>query len=209
MEISLATEITWAIILGYLIGSIPTGLIFSKLFTGKDLRQFGSGKSGFTNSIRVLGVKRALPVFAIDLTKGLAATALPLLFSDNPWAQTCGGLAAIVGHILPIFADFKGGRGILTGTGVLLVLNPIGVVIGLVIAGPVLIIWRYVSLASIIGCVAIIVSSIAFLLMEVKPTAVEIGLMLGATLIIYAHRDNISRLHAGTESKMVRPRAVN
>src|SRR5439155_27180941 len=114
-----------AIACGYLLGSIPVGLIFGRLTRGVDVRQFGSGKTGFSNSLRILGLRGSLPVFAGDLAKGVAATLLPSLFSDDPWVLAAGGLAAVIGHIWPVFAGLRGGRGVLTGAGVLVVLDPL------------------------------------------------------------------------------------
>src|SRR5688572_20308914 len=108
-----------AAVSGYLIGSIPIGVLVGKLLGGIDVRDYGSGKTGFTNSLRVLGLRRSLPVFLGDLAKGALAASLPLLYSDDPWTRAAGGLAAVVGHIWPVFAGFRGGRGILTGAGVL------------------------------------------------------------------------------------------
>src|SRR5262245_60488829 len=100
-------EIALAAALGYLIGSIPVGVIVSRLVGGVDVRDYGSGKTGFTNSLRVLGLRRSVPVFIGDLLKGAIAATLPLLWSDDPWARAAGGFAAVVGHVWPIFAGFR------------------------------------------------------------------------------------------------------
>src|SRR5689334_21965375 len=97
-----------AAICGYLIGSIPIGLLVGKLRGGVDVRDYGSGKTGFTNSLRVLGLRRSLPVLLGDPLKGAVAASLPLLYTDDPWARAAGGLAAVVGHVWPVFAGFRG-----------------------------------------------------------------------------------------------------
>src|SRR4051812_41851286 len=197
----MALELAIAVVCGYLLGSIPFGLIISKRSSGSDLREFGSGKTGFTNSLRVLGWKRSLPVFAGDLLKGVAAALLPLLYSDEPWARALGGLAAVLGHVWPVFAGFRGGRGVLTGAGVLLALSPIASLIAFVIAALVIYITRYVSLASIIGCMLAAVLSCAFAANDSLPWPSAIVVTLGAVLVVVLHHDNIGRLLAGTERK--------
>ena len=198
----MALELAIAVVCGYLLGSIPFGLIVSKRAAGNDLREFGSGKTGFTNSLRVLGLKRSVPVFAGDLLKGAAAALLPLLYSDEPWARALGGLAAVVGHVWPVFANFRGGRGVLTGAGVLLALSPVASLIAVVIAGLVIYITRYVSLASITACALAAVLSCALAANEHVAWPSAIVVTLGATLVIALHHDNIGRLLAGTERKV-------
>ena len=198
----MALELVVAVVCGYLLGSIPVGLIVSKRVAGSDLREFGSGKTGFTNSLRVLGFRRSLLVFAGDLLKGAAAALLPLLYSDEPWAQALGGLAAVVGHVWPVFAGFRGGRGVLTGAGVLLALSPVASVIAFAVAGLVILVTRYVSLASITGCVLASVLSCAFAANGNLPWPCAIVVTLGAVMVVVLHHDNIARLLAGTERKV-------
>jgi glycerol-3-phosphate acyltransferase PlsY len=191
-----------AAITGYLLGSIPFGLIASKLSGGVDLRDYGSGKTGLTNSLRVLGLKRSAPVFAGDFTKGLAAALLPLLYTDDPWARAIGGLAAVIGHVWPVFAGFRGGRGVLTGSGVLAGLSPIALIVVLPIAGLVLYRWRYMSLVSITTAALAAVSFAVFAALDLHPWAFAVVAAIGAALIIALHHDNIERLRAGTERKV-------
>jgi glycerol-3-phosphate acyltransferase PlsY len=197
-----AVDVVVAAVCGYLLGSIPFGLIISKRASGNDLREFGSGKTGFTNSLRVLGLKRSVPVFAGDLLKGSAAALLPLLYTDEPWARAAGGLAAVVGHVWPVFAGFRGGRGVLTGAGALLALSPVASLLAFVFAGLVIAITRYVSLASITACVLASVLSIAFASLDYLEWPYAIVVTLGAGLIVALHHDNIGRLLAGTERKV-------
>src|SRR5688500_4838381 len=104
-------EIVIAAVCGYLLGSIPVGLIAGKLMRGVDVREYGSGKTGFTNTLRVLGLRKSLFVFAGDFGKGLLAALLPLLYTDDPWARAAGGVTVVIGHVWPVFAGFRGGRG--------------------------------------------------------------------------------------------------
>jgi len=194
--------IALAALVGYLLGSVPFGLLVGRLGDGVDVRDYGSGKTGFTNTLRVLGLRRSLPVFLGDFGKGVAAALTPLLYSDDAWARCAGGLAAVAGHVWPLFAGFRGGRGVLTGGGVLLALNPWA---ALLVVPPTVVTayrWRYMSLASI---VAAVLAAVLFLLLAAFdlhswPTGVAAG--AGGALVVLLHRDNISRLLAGTERKI-------
>ena len=193
-----------AAICGYVLGSIPIGLIVSRLSQGVDVRDYGSGKTGFTNSLRVLGLKRSLPVFAGDFGKGLIAALLPLLYTDDPWARAAGGLAAIVGHVWPLFAGFRGGRGVLAGAGALVGLNPLAAVL---IVPPVLatmLLTKFMSATSIVACLSAAAVFVVFALMSLHHWANAIAAVLGSGLIIVLHKDNIGRLLAGTEPKIGR-----
>jgi glycerol-3-phosphate acyltransferase PlsY len=195
-------DIVIAAVVGYLLGSIPFGLIVSRYFTGADVRSFGSGKTGFTNSLRVLGLKRAIPVFAGDFLKGVAAALLPLLWTDDPWAQAIGGLAAVLGHVWPVFAGFRGGRGVLTGAGVLIALSPFAVLIVLPIAALILYATRYMSLMSISTAALAAISFVIFAALDWHPWPFAIVAVIGSALIIALHHDNIARLRAGTERRV-------
>jgi glycerol-3-phosphate acyltransferase PlsY len=195
-------DIVIAAVVGYLLGSIPFGLIVSRYFTGADVRSFGSGKTGFTNSLRVLGLKRAIPVFAGDFLKGVAAALLPLLWTDDPWARAIGGLAAVLGHVWPVFAGFRGGRGVLTGAGVLLALSPLAVLIVLPIAALILYATRYMSLMSISTAALAAISFVIFAALDWHPWPFAIVAVIGSALIIALHHDNIARLRAGTERRV-------
>jgi glycerol-3-phosphate acyltransferase PlsY len=195
-------EILVAAVTGYLLGSIPFGLLASRLRGGVDLRDYGSGKTGFTNSLRVLGLKRSLPVFAGDFLKGLVAALLPLLYTDDPWARAVGGLAAVIGHVWPVFAGFRGGRGVLTGAGVLIALSPLAVLAILPFAALILWRWRYMSLMSISACLLAAVSFAVFAAVGLHPWAFVVAAGIGGALIVVLHHDNIERLRAGTERKV-------
>ena len=195
-------DLAIAAVTGYLLGSIPFGLIASRLRGGVDLRDYGSGKTGFTNSLRVLGLKRSAPVFAGDFIKGLVAALLPLLYTDDPWARAVGGLAAVIGHVWPVFAGFRGGRGVLTGAGVLMGLNPLALLAILPFAALTLWRWRYMSLMSISTCVLAAVSFAVFAALDLHAWAFAIVAAIGGALIVALHHDNIERLRAGTERKI-------
>ena len=193
-----------AALTGYLLGSIPIGLIASRRSRGVDLREYGSGKTGFTNSLRVLGLRRSLPVFLGDFGKGAVAALLPLLYSDDPWARAAGGFAAVCGHVWPLFAGFRGGRGVLTGAGVLTALSPPAALSLVPVAAAVLYVTRYMSATSIVT--AALGAALFTILATVDrlPWAYAAAAVAGSTLIIVLHRDNIERLSAGTEPKVGR-----
>jgi glycerol-3-phosphate acyltransferase PlsY len=195
-------EVVAAVVVGYLLGSIPVGLIVGRFAGGVDVRAYGSRKTGFTNSLRVLGLRRSLPVFVGDYGKGLAATLLPFLWSDDPWARAVGGLAAVCGHVWPLFAGFRGGRGVLTGAGVLTGLSPIAVLIVLPIAGALLKLTRYMSLTSITAAAAAGAVFAAFAAAGLHPWAFAAVAIAGGGLTIALHHDNIRRLLAGTERRV-------
>ena len=112
-------------LIGYLLGSLPMGLIAGKVVRGVDIRDYGSGKTGFTNALRTIGLKAALLVLLGDALKGAVPVLIARLLSDDAYAQMVAGLAAVVGHDWPVFAGFRGGRGVTTFFGVLLAMNPL------------------------------------------------------------------------------------
>src|SRR6266849_4202263 len=154
-------------IIGYLWGSIPAGYWMGKLLRGKDfdIRAYGSHKIGATNVLRTLGRVPALLVLLFDLLKGvgptLIATLVPLFYGAG-WGPTVAGLAALLGHIYPIFIGFKGGRGVLTGAGALLVISPLTFLISLIVLAITILTSRYVSLGSILGSLTAIICGIVF-----------------------------------------------
>ena len=195
-------EVIAAAIAGYLIGAIPVGLLISRLFRGVDLRDYGSGKTGFTNSLRVLGLRRSLPVFLGDFGKGVAAVLLTQVYTDDPWARAAAGFAAIVGHVWPVFAGFRGGRGLLAGAGALVALNPLAALAAIPLAGIALYLTRYVSLASITAAASAGGIFAGLAAADLHSWAYATTAVVGAALIIAVHHDNIGRLRSGTERKL-------
>lgn len=204
-------------VIGYLWGSIPAGYWMGKLLRGKDfdIRDHGSHKIGATNVQRNLGNVPALIVFLFDLSKGLLPTALALFISSlylGGWGPAVAGLAALLGHCFPVFIGFKGGRGVMTGGGVMLLLSPLSFVISGIAAFGTIAIWRYVSLGSIMGGVAAIICGVLWYVIGLAnphffaavnlPTLLY--LIVGPGLVILFHYDNIGRLLAGTERKVGR-----
>ena len=194
------------IISAYLIGSIPTGLVIARL-KGVDLRTVGSGNIGATNVGRALGKKWAVATFIGDALKGFVpAFAFPLLCgsacSSAPSLGVFCGVAAIAGHVWPVYLRFKGGKGVATSAGVLLGIAPIAALLGAVIWYVLFSTTRYVSLASIGASIAI--PPVGWLLYAANGLAVPIALTGLAVLVIAKHWSNILRLLKGTESKFAR-----
>ena len=162
------------IILAYLLGSIPSGLIVGKLFYGIDIRQHGSGNLGGTNSFRTLGVKAGIAVTAADILKGTLATLLPIFFGvDDSLHPLLIGLFAVIGHMFPIFAGFRGGKAVATSGGVLLAYVPLLFILLVIVFLISLKICKYVSLSSIIaGIFAIIYSVVDFFITKDWPLVV-------------------------------------
>ena len=207
--------------IGYLWGSIPAGYWMGKLIKGKDfdIRAYGSHKIGATNVLRTLGRVPALIVLIFDLFKGigptLIATLVPVFYGAD-WGPTVAGLAALIGHIYPVFIGFKGGRGVLTGAGALLVISPLTFFISFVTLAIAILTSRYVSLGSIVGSLTTIICGILFYFIGLlnpaffgKVTLAQmIFMVIGPAIVIIVHYDNIGRLLSGTERKLGQKVAV-
>ena len=207
------------IICSYLLGSIPFGLLITKAH-GKDLRSIGSGNIGATNVSRALGRKWAYFCFILDVLKGLIPMLVTMLIVKPDsvltlWLWLAVGCAAIIGHIFPLYIKFKGGKGVATSFGVALGLWPYYTICVLLAFGVwvlVVLIWRYVSLASIAASVAFPLVLIAAIIVTpdwdfgnlwpILIIAVAIPIM-----VIIRHRENIKRLLAGTESKILQAKS--
>jgi len=193
--------------LAYLIGSIPTALIISRRFFGIDIREYGSGNMGANNTFRVLGSRFGAIVMCMDILKGMLAVSLfnflPY-YLGNEWHRTnlmVGlGLAAVLGHIFPIFADFKGGKGVATLFGMILAMQPVIAAFCVGVFLLVLFLTRYVSLSSILAGIALPVSVLWIWNDEV--TIYRIFAVLVALLIILTHQKNIAKLLRGNESRI-------
>lgn len=189
------------IILSYLIGSIPSGLIVGKLFYQTDIREHGSGNLGGTNTFRVLGKKAGVIVTLADLLKGTLAVSLPAIISLTEINPLIIGIFAVIGHMYPIFANFRGGKAVATSGGLILGINPL---VFLIILGSFLItllITKYVSLSSMITGIIGIITTI--ILKEYQLLIVTVILTI---FIFYRHRANIKRIINKTEPKIPWPK---
>ncbi|HEY4553032.1 MAG TPA: glycerol-3-phosphate 1-O-acyltransferase PlsY [Bacillaceae bacterium] len=184
------------ILLSYLIGSIPSGLIVGKWFYGTDIRQHGSGNLGGTNTFRTLGIKAGIIVTAADILKGTLATLLPAMLGSD-MHPLAAGIAAVIGHMFPLFAGFRGGKAVATSGGVLLGYAPVLFLLVVAVFFISLKISKYVSLSSIIAGVFAVGYSL--FLDDWALTAVVSALAL---FVIVRHRANLARIRNKTEPKI-------
>lgn len=194
------------LIIAYLLGSIPSGVWIGKIFFKKDLRQFGSGNTGTTNTFRVLGKKAGIAVLLMDILKGTLATSLPGLFSLNV-NPLIFGVVAILGHTFPIFAHFKGGKAVATSAGMLLAYNPEFFVYSALIFIIMLYITSMVSLASMISAVLITLSTVIlpFAIPAILPHFDWLLTMIAIALTVFIfirHKANIERIKMRTENRV-------
>ncbi|MDA1035354.1 MAG: glycerol-3-phosphate 1-O-acyltransferase PlsY [Chloroflexi bacterium] len=196
----------WLLVpVAYLVGSVQWGLYVVKLTKRVDIRTVGSGKTGTTNVLRSAGKTAAIVVLLADAGKGLSVALLAQAISDEPALHAAASAAVIAGHIFPVLAGFRGGRGIATGFGTIVGFGVWGPVIGLLVFIPVVAITRYVSLGSVVGVLTTIVVFAAQTIWFDLPIAYAVYVLGAGSLIIGMHRDNIKRLIAGTERRIGQP----
>ena len=184
---------------GYLLGSIPTGLWVGKWRGGGDIRASGSGRTGATNTFRRLGLKWSLLVLAVDAAKGAAPILIIGAAFDTPTGEVLGGLSAIAGHQFPLFAGFRGGRGAATALGATLAALPFAIACAIAAAAPLLWRSRVMSLSVLMGATAG-AAAVGLFAASGGLADAYIGYAAGAwLLIVIGHRDNIERIAAGTE----------
>lgn len=193
------------LILSYLIGAIPNGYVIGKVFFKKNIREFGSGNTGATNSFRVLGKPAGFIVTFLDIFKGFITVFFPLWFSVHAQGPistffTHGlivGIFAIIGHVYPIYLKFKGGKAVATSAGVVLGVNPILLLILAVIFFGILYLTKYVSLSSIIAAISCVIGSL------IIHDYILFGMSAFVSIIlIFRHRSNIIRIFKGEEPKI-------
>ena len=207
------------IVLSYLVGSIPTSIIVSKLSRGIDIRDYGSGNAGGTNVMRVLGWKQGVLVIALDALKGVLAVvvvarlhygAMPFTnatpFDDFTLIQIIAGISAVIGHIWTVFAGFRGGKGIATALGMLLMISTVDMLIAIGVFVVVVLISRYVSLGSIIAAIAVpltlVVRENIFNVNIPGYNTLLPFIIVITLLVIFTHRKNVVRLLNGSENKL-------
>lgn len=207
MEFSIYTIL--GIIGAYLIGSIPTAVWYGKLAFGIDVRDFGSGNAGATNSFRVMGKRAGIIVMLIDVIKGLIATELAFwMFKGGLFApgdvllfyKSAFGIAAVVGHIFPIYAGFKGGKGIATLLGMMLSIHVQATLICVLVFIIVLLISKYVSLGSMLAALAFPLVLLMPRFYPEEPFLIAFGFVI-FFMVVFTHQKNIVRLLNGEENK--------
>lgn len=193
-------DILLPVILAYLLGSIPSALWVGKIFYKTDIRTKGSGNLGATNTFRTLGIKAGIVVTVLDILKGTAATMIPLYMETNVHPLVFG-VIAVIGHMFPIFAKFKGGKAVATSGGILLGYQWPLFIVAVVVLLIALKITKMVSLSSIILAIVAVIYTLIYAL-NTGDYPFLIVIIILASFIIYRHRANIARIKAGTEPKV-------
>jgi len=184
--------------IGYLLGSIPFALLLSRRWSGADLRRQGSGNLGAANVLRTSGVKAGILVALLDMLKGAVGVLVASRLSADTAAPAAAGLAAIVGHIYPVWLRFRGGKGVATACGVFSVLVPSAVPAALAVFVATVWLTKYISLGSVLASIALPPLAYA----AGGPMATVVAAIAAAAIIVFRHRSNITRLLAGTERRL-------
>jgi len=210
-------ELVVVVVIAYLIGSIPFGLIIGKLKSGVDIREYGSGKTGATNVMRTAGTKFGVLTIVLDVAKAAGAVMLATVIIDGNsgiltiggvsvyWhhvAQVAAGLAAVVGHNWPVFAKFKGGRGVTAYFGTLFAIFPPAGIFGAEVVAIAALRSRHMSMGSILGASAALCLMIPLAILYGFPLIYLAYSLVVIALLAYQHQDNIKRLRQGTERRL-------
>ena len=185
-------------IVAYLLGSIPFGYLIVRRKSGADIRETGSGGTGATNVSRRAGKAAGVLTLLLDAAKGCIAVLIAKTVSGDDWVIAAAASAALVGHIFPVWLGFRGGKGVATGVGIFLVLAPIALLCAGVVFVAIVLLTRYVSLGSITAAILIPV----LVWVQSDSQSLLTAAIVGAALIVFAHRGNIQRLVSGTESRI-------
>jgi acyl phosphate:glycerol-3-phosphate acyltransferase len=198
--LNILTEMTHALLIfiAYLVGSIPIGVLLARL-KGKDPRKTGSGNIGATNVMRSAGKTLGIITLVGDVMKGFIPAFIAVRFEEPYIFIALVGLAVFLGHLFPVFLKFKGGKGVATGAGVYLAISPLVILTSFGIFIIVFLIWKYVSLGSLVGTAVI---PLFLLFLETTPTEYILLSLLLTISVFIKHKDNIKRLLAGTENKV-------
>lgn len=189
---------------GYALGSIPTGLLVGRFARGIDIREYGSGTTGFTNVLRTAGLRWGAVALLGDLAKGVIPVVIARLLSDEPYVQAVAGLTAVAGHDWPVFAGFRGGRGVATSFAAALAMNPIAAAAVVPVAGGLLAVTRIMSVMSVGMAPVVAVVFVVLAAFGIQSWAYAVYAIVAAALIVVLHRENLKRLIAGTEPKLGR-----
>jgi acyl phosphate:glycerol-3-phosphate acyltransferase len=190
-------QIVIAVAFGYLLGSIPFALLLTRS-RGVDLRRVGSRNVGATNVLRTAGAMRAVAVMLLDAGKGAMAVVVARLLTDDLVVVMSAGLAAIVGHVYPVWIGFRGGKGVAASAGVFAMLAPFPTSVAALVFVGTIFVTRFISAGSMAGAIALAVVAVG----SSAPGAVAAGAIVAAVLVLYRHRENLLRLVAGTERRI-------
>lgn len=186
----------------YLIGSLPFGLIIGWLSGRIDIRNHGSGSTGMTNVLRTVGTSAAIFVLLLDLGKAMAAVVLAKVITDSSGVEAVAALSSMVGHNWPIFSNFKGGKGVATGLGAMIIISPLSALIASIVGISTVAISRYVSLGSLVAAPVGTITLIILVILNIEPIPYIWFGVFGTALITIRHNKNLSRLSKGQESKL-------
>ena len=199
-------EYIYFILIAYLLGSFPSAILIGKIFYKIDVREFGSGNAGATNTFRVLGKKAGLPVLFLDVLKGFLSVNLIAFLDLIPFSidgifelQLTFGIAAVIGHLFPVFTGFRGGKGIATLLGILIGIHPAAAICSSLVFIIIFLIFKFVSLASIIASLSFPI--LIYLLSDSTPNSLIIFSIFVPVLSLITHQKNIERLVRGEETK--------
>jgi len=186
-----------AVALAYLLGSIPFAWLVSRRH-GVDVRTVGSGNAGASNVLRSVGVAAGMIVLILDVAKGILAVLIAQWMGVGRAMLVAAAVAAIVGHVYPLWLGFRGGKGVATAAGVFAVLLPVGLIVAVAVFLVTVAITRFISVGSLLGAGALVIVALA----RGAPSAVIIGATIVMAIIINSHRPNLARLIAGTEPRL-------
>jgi len=202
MDQALGLQTIVLMLVSYLAGSIPVGVLVARMSGGTDPRTVGSGRTGGTNALRALGRKWAAVVVCGDLLKGALPVIMARVVTDSPTVEVLCGAAAVAGAIWSVFAGFRSGRGVGTAVGTMLVIQPVAVLLAAPVFVGVILLTKYVSLGSLLGSAAMFPAMLLVLLVvPATPLPYVLYAAVGAAFIWLAHADNIDRLIHGKERK--------
>lgn len=200
----MAMKILASILIAYLLGSIPTGLWIGKYFYHKNLRDYGSGNTGTTNTFRILGPKAGILTLVIDILKGTLATLIPIWLGITDISPLFFGVFAVLGHTFPIFAQFKGGKAVATSAGVMLGFAPLYLIFLLIVFGVTLFLTSMISMSSVIAALVAVLTMLIFpsfhFLLPDYDLLFSLLVLVLAGIIIVRHRDNLTRIKNKTEN---------
>lgn len=186
------------VIAGYLLGSIPLAFLLARGLAGVDVRRVGSGNVGAANVLRVVGLPLGLAVAALDIAKGYAAVWIAARVGADDATGTATGVAAVLGHVYPVWLGFQGGKGVATGCGAFVGLAPVPLALAAGVFALTVWMTRYVSVGSVVASISL--GPLVYFSGASSPIAV--GAALTAVLVIYRHRSNLARVRAGTERRL-------
>jgi glycerol-3-phosphate acyltransferase PlsY len=186
---------------GYLAGSLPMGVIVARLTGAPDPRTVGSGRTGGTNALRAMGLRRAVVVGVLDIAKGAVPVLAAVMLGATPLGQALAGVGAVLGAWRSVFLRFHGGRGVATGIGAMLVIQPLVVLLGAPVFFGTIWLTRYVSLGSLLAAVAAVLILAGFVWLRLNDPADLLFGGVAAGLVWIAHADNIDRLRRGEERR--------